>query len=250
MINNEAYLQRIFYDGPTSVSLQTVTQLQKAHVLHVPFENLDIHQKVPIELNIDHIYNKVINQHRGGFCYELNGLFYELLKCLGFEVRRISARVYHANEYAPEYDHLAIVATIDGKEYLTDVGFGEFTFSPLRLDTTELQHDERGTFRIDRYETFCYRVNKQEDNVWQSVYVFENRHREFREFEAMCRYHQTSPESPFTKSRLIKRPTCTGRITLTNDTLKISENGHPAEEKPVNGAEEFATYLDSYFGIR
>jgi len=250
MINNEAYLQRIFYNGPTSVSLQTVTQLQKAHLLHVPFENLDIHQQVPIRLDIDQIYSKVVNRQRGGFCYELNGLFYELLKSLGFEVRRISTRVYNDGEYGPEYDHLATVATIDGKEYLTDVGFGEFTFSPLQLDTTKPQHDERGTFRIDRYEEIYYRVSKLKDNVWKPLYIFENRHRKFNEFEAMCHYHQTSPESHFTQKRLITRPTNNGRITLTDDTLRITQNSQPAQEKPVNHPEEFATYLFSYFGIR
>jgi len=249
-INPDSYLERITYNEELTLSALLLSQLQKMHLLHIPFENLDIHRKIPIRLDVESIYNKIVLQQRGGFCYELNGLFYELLKHLGFKVRRISTRIYNNVEYGPEYDHLAIVATIDGKEYLTDVGFGEFTFSPLRLDTTELQHDERGTFRIDRYETFCYRVNKQEDNVWQSVYVFENRHREFREFEAMCRYHQTSPESPFTKSRLITRPTYNGRITLTDDTLKISQSGQATEEKPVNSPEEFATYLFTYFGIR
>ncbi|GET25409.1 arylamine N-acetyltransferase [Prolixibacter sp. NT017] len=246
----DSYLERIRYNERLTPSVLVLSQLQKMHLLHIPFENLDIHQNVPIELNIDHIYNKVIDQHRGGFCYELNSLFYELLKHLGFKVRRISARVYHDNEYAPEYDHLAIVATIDGKNYLADVGFGEFTFSPLQLDTTKPQNDERGTFRIDRYEEIYYRVSKQEGNVWQPVYIFENRQRELKEFEAMCQYHQTSPESPFTKSRLITKPTNNGRITLTDDTLKISQSGQATEEKPVNSPEEFASYLFTYFGIR
>jgi N-hydroxyarylamine O-acetyltransferase len=249
-MNAQTYLQRIHFTRPISISLHTLAQLQQAHLLHIPFGNLDIHNQIPIQLNTARIYDKVVTHRREGFCYELNGLFYELLKSLGFEVRRISTRVYNDGEYGPEYDHLAIVSTIDGEEYLADVGFGEFTFSPLLLNTTEPQHDARGIFRIDRYEEIYYRVSKQEDNRWKPVYIFENRHREFGEFEPMCRYHQTSPESHFTKNRLITRPTNNGRITLTDDTLRITQNGQPAQEKPVNGPEEFATYLFTWFEIR
>jgi N-hydroxyarylamine O-acetyltransferase len=248
-MNTKNYLRRIHYRGQTSVSVQTLTQLQKTHLLHVPFENLDIHQNVPIRLDVDQMYDKVVNRRRGGFCYELNGLFYELLKALDFEVRRISARVYHDGEYAPEYDHLVIVVTIDGEEYLTDVGFGEFAFAPLRLDTTDPQHDERGIFRVDRYKEIYYRVSKQENETWQPVYIFENKHREFQEFAAMCQYHQTSPDSHFTQKRMITLPTEHGRITLTDDSLKISRNQETTKEKPVNRKEEFDTLLFTYFGL-
>lgn len=249
-ISPHQYLERIIFNEKLTPSVLLLSQLQKTHLFNIPFENLDIRRNIPIRLDIESIYNKIVLQQRGGFCYELNGLFYELLKNLGFEVRRISARVYHDGKYAPEYDHLAIMAIIDGKEYFTDVGFGEFTFSPLQLDTTEPQHDERGTFRVDRYGEIYYRVTKQGNDVWQPVYIFENRHRKFKEFDAMCQYHQTSPESHFTKSSLITRPTNNGRITLTDDTLKITESGQPTEEKPVNCREEFATYLFTYFEIR
>ena len=247
-MNIETYLRRIQYNGETTVSLQTLTQLQKAHLLHIPFENLDIHQNVPIQLNTERIYNKVVNQHRGGFCYELNGLFYELLKALDFEVRRISARVYHDGEFAPEYDHLAIVVTIDGKEYLTDIGFGEFAFAPLLLNSKEIQHDARGDFRLDLFSGLTYRVLKLDNEVWKAVYVFENRHRAFEEFEKMCHYHQTDSRSHFTQNRLITRPTEEGRITLTNDVLKISRNGI-TKERSLSGKEEFGRLLSEYFNI-
>jgi N-hydroxyarylamine O-acetyltransferase len=247
-MNTKNYLRRIHYNGQTSVSLQTLTQLQKAHLLHGPFENLDIHRKVSIHLNTEAIYNKVVLQHQGGFCYELNGLFYELLSELGFKTRRISVRVLHHGKYAPEYDHLAVVVSIDGTDYLTDVGFGEFAFAPLQLDTTAPQHDERGIFRIDRYKEIYYRVNKQEKEVWQPVYIFENKHREYQEFEAMCQYHQTSPDSHFTQKRMITLPTDGGRITLTDDLLTISRKQEMTQEKPVNSKEEFNTLLFTYFG--
>jgi arylamine N-acetyltransferase len=87
------YFERVHYNGAIVPTLQLLNTLQKLHLLNVPFENLDIHYKVPIELNLTNIFEKVINKRRGGFCYELNGLFYKLLRSIGFHVKMVSARV-------------------------------------------------------------------------------------------------------------------------------------------------------------
>ena len=89
------YLDRIKYSGGLEPSLDLLKKLQKNHLLNIPFENLDIHFKVAIKLNIDRIYEKIVQNNRGGFCYEINGLFYELLRSIGFKAKRISARVYN-----------------------------------------------------------------------------------------------------------------------------------------------------------
>src|SRR5256885_12239222 len=93
-MNIEAYLQRIGYQGSLVPNEQTLRALQLAHLYAVPFENLDIGLQRPIVLDLDLIFDKVVNQRRGGFCYELNGLFGELLKSLGFGVQMLSAGVY------------------------------------------------------------------------------------------------------------------------------------------------------------
>ena len=100
--NRKKYLERIKYSGRLEPNLDLLKKLQKNHLLNVPFENLDIHNQIPIELNIDRIYEKIVQNNRGGFCYELNGLFYELLLSLDFNAKRVSARVYiKDNEYKP-----------------------------------------------------------------------------------------------------------------------------------------------------
>ena len=123
----EKYFKRLKYKGPAIASLELLEQLQQLHLLHIPFENLDIHWKIPIELDTNKIFDKIVNKKRGGFCYELNGLFHELLVTLGFETRMISARVYDRNtkEFGREYDHLAIIVRIEENEWLADAGFGE-----------------------------------------------------------------------------------------------------------------------------
>lgn len=222
--NKEKYLRRIKYSENIEPNLNTLRKLQKAHLLNIPFENLDIHNNVSIDLSIQKIFDKIVNQNRGGFCYELNGLFYELLLALGFDAIRVSARVYGQNKgYGKEFDHLAIIVTINNTKYLTDVGFGEFTFEPLKIKLGIIQKDERGNYLIDKFDKSYFRVNKVEDNQKYPEYIFRDKERAFHEFEKMCIYHQTSPDSHFTSKRLITLPTENGRITISGSTLKIKE---------------------------
>lgn len=173
-MNTENYLNRIKYSGPLEPSLVVLKQIQKHHLLNVPFENLDIHNNVPIELSIDKIFDKIVNQNRGGFCYELNGLFYELLIALGFNAIRVSARVYDQNNgYGKEFDHFAIIVSINNTDYLTDVGFGEFAFEPLELHLGLIQNVERGAYLIDKFENEYFRVNKIQRGKPIPEYIFK-----------------------------------------------------------------------------
>lgn len=249
-MNKDAYLTRIGYEGALPPSIEVLKQLQKNHLLNIPFENLDIHFGNPIELDIDRIYRKVVDNKRGGFCYELNGLFYELLVALGYKAKRISARVFDSkNGYSKEYDHLTIVVEIDGDEYLTDVGFGEFTFAPLKVEPDTIQHDERGNFMIDMLDENWIRVSKIEGKQVVPQYIFKNIDRAFSEFSQMCQYHQTSPESHFTQKRLISRPTENGRITITGNRLKIKA-GEGVTETELEDEESFDRELWNHFNVR
>src|SRR5882762_11252525 len=92
----KAYLQRINYLGSLVPTAQTLRELQVAHLQTVPFENLSIHSAEPIILDDDALFEKIVVRRRGGFCYELNGLFAALLRDLGFEVKMLSAQVAKA----------------------------------------------------------------------------------------------------------------------------------------------------------
>ena len=248
-MNINRYISRINYTGNLNPNLAVLNALQKSHLLHIPFENLDIHYHKPINLSIDSIFDKIINQNRGGFCYELNGLFYALLISLGFDAKRVSARVYDQSKgYGPEYDHMAIVVNIEGTEYLTDVGFGEFTFGPLVLKEGLVQHDERGVFKIEKYKNDYLMVSQIEGAQVTPAYIFKNSDRKLMEFNPMCLFHQTSPDSHFTGKKLITRPTENGRITISGNNLKITKNNTVLEhiEFPL---ELFGEKLSAYFYI-
>src|SRR3954469_25022236 len=105
-----AYLDRIQYRGSLDAHRETLRGLHLAHLLHVPFENLSIHAKEPIVLNDAALFEKIVTRRRGGFCYELNGLFGMLLSNLGFKVSKLSAQVANdAGQFSPEFDHMTLL---------------------------------------------------------------------------------------------------------------------------------------------
>ena len=231
-MNIKDYIKRIHYKGDLIQSLSVLKELQTGHLLNIPFENLDIHYGNRITLDMDKIYRKVVENNRGGFCYELNGLFNKLLKMIGFETKIVSARVYDSKreDFGKEYDHLAIIVTLDQEKYLVDVGFGEFAFHPLKLDMNIAQADPRGNFIIEEYKHDYYKVSKIENNTKSTEYIFTEVERDINEFIEMCNYHQTSPDSHFTQKKLITRPTKSGRITMTGTTVKITTYGKTTKE--------------------
>ncbi len=248
--NLKGYLERIGLHGhelpPGPVLLST---LQRRHLLSVPFENLDIHWKRPIVLDTERFYKKVIGEGRGGFCYELNGLFNELLKGLGFKTRLVSARVFSADSgLGPEFDHAAIMVSFGDTEYLTDVGFGDFTTEPLRFVLDEEQTDEAETFVIRRGKNDQLEVIKRVGDEWKSQYVFTDIERGLAEFAEMCDVQQFSAESHFTQGKVCSMLTDTGRKTLTDKKFIVTTNGQKTETV-VGSAEEFDRILLREFGI-
>jgi N-hydroxyarylamine O-acetyltransferase len=234
-------------NGALRPDVTTLKMLQRKHLLNVPFENLDIHWKRPIVLDEKKFYEKIVSGRRGGFCYELNGLFNVLLRSVGFETRLISARVFNGKEFGPEFDHAAIIATIDGEDYLTDVGFGSFTTGPLRFVDAE-QNDAAGVFVIRERDDKYFEVSKRNDGDWTPEYIFRDAARELSEFEEMCDFQQYSPDSHFTKGKLCSIMTDDGRKTLTDKSFIVTTNGDKNESR-VSSDAEFYDLLEREFGI-
>ena len=120
------YLKRIGLGSPLPPTAQTLSAIHWAHLHTVPFENLSICPlEQPFTLDIPAIYEKVVGQNRGGFCFELNGLLSVLLESLGYEVERMAAQFSDADDPDP-FDHLVLVVTVsaDGSRWYVDVGAG------------------------------------------------------------------------------------------------------------------------------
>src|SRR5437763_9773497 len=124
-MNVTAYLERINYHGPTAPTAETLGELHRAHMLAVPFENLDIHLGREIVLDDERLYAKIVERRRGGFCYELNGAFAALLRSLGFSVKKLAAGVARADgTFGPLFDHMALVVELE-ERWPASVGFGD-----------------------------------------------------------------------------------------------------------------------------
>ncbi|MCC6329537.1 MAG: arylamine N-acetyltransferase [Acidobacteria bacterium] len=247
-MNVRAYLERLGLEPDHLEPNEEVLRLlQRKHLLTVPFENLDIHWKRPIILDTERFYEKIVINRRGGFCYELNGLFNELLKALGFQTRLISARVFKGTEYGPEFDHAAIIVTIGDDEYLTDVGFGDFTTEPLRFSLGAEQQDTSGFFIIRRFDDEYFDVTKRDGDDWKSEYIFQDIPRELSEFTEMCDFQQYSPDSHFTKGKLCSILTESGRKTVTD--MKFTTTSHGTRETIDITSEDFDRVLEGAFYI-
>jgi N-hydroxyarylamine O-acetyltransferase len=246
----KAYLDRIGLGGE-SITLDGagLARLQRQHLLNIPFENLDIHWKRPIVLDTERFFRKIVERGRGGFCYELNGLFNELLSSIGFKTHLVSARVSTGDgNFSNEYDHAAIIVQAGGGEYLADVGFGTFTAGPLKLVLNEEQEDGTGIYIIRERTDPYLMVMKKEGGDWKAEYTFMPIARELAEFAGMCDFHQTSPESHFTRGKVCSLMTATGRKTLTDKKLIVTRLAKKTEAD-VGSEEEFEEILEREFGI-
>jgi len=228
---------------------ETLRQLHLAHLLRVPFENLSIHAQQPIVLDDAALFEKIVVRRRGGFCYELNGLFSALLRELGFAVSRLSAQVANdTGEFSRDFDHMTLLVELNRRRWLADVGFGDSFIEPLPFDTGEYRQREY-RYRIMPTDDKRFVLERaQQDSEWKAQYRFSLTPYQYDDYAEMCRYHQTSPESHFTRQKICSRLTPAGRISLSDMRLITTENDSRTERE-VKSREEYAELLRNAFGI-
>jgi N-hydroxyarylamine O-acetyltransferase len=234
------YLARIGAARPDRADDDALRLLQLRHLLTVPFENLSVHLGEAIVLDDGALVAKIVDRHRGGFCYELNGAFAALLSALGYEVAFLAARVHGANGLGIPYDHMVLRVG----DWLVDVGFGSHSHYPLRADVRADQVDPGGTFRVDTTPDGDLEVFKNGEPQYRAW----SRPQALRDFAAGCWWHQTCPESHFTQSLVCSLTTEDGRLTLTGRTLIRTVAGQRREEVLGGDAPVLEAYR-THFGI-
>lgn len=248
MFEPKEYLNRIGYAGPFEASFETLAALQLTHLRTVPFENLDIHLGRPIVLDVDLLFDKVVRRRRGGFCYECNGLFAELLRAAGFRVTMLSAGVANGKGgFGPDFDHMTLRVDLD-EPWLVDVGFGDSFQQPLRLQESIKQSDSRKEYRFIRQNETWVLEEREDDAEWKPQFRFTLQPRRLSDYADMCHYHQTSPESSFTRKRICSLATPQGRISLSEWKL-ITTTGGVREERELPNEGEYLQALQTLFGI-
>ena len=253
----QSYLDRINYSGDTTPTIENLNRIHEAHLLTVPFENLDIHLGRPIKLDKARIFRKIVGDRRGGFCYEMNGLFSWLLEQLGYDVTLLSSRSVGADgTLGIEHDHLMlqVKCPADSAEqanipWLTDIGWGDNFHTPKRLDQMGVEQDDGlRLYKIEEAEDgFFIMSQRNYEEVWEKQYRFSLRPHHYSEYAKACHHHQTSPDSHFPKKRVCTMATPNGRITLSDDKIIITASGVKHAETIT--ADQFDPLLKKHFGI-
>jgi N-hydroxyarylamine O-acetyltransferase len=248
MTDLDVYRDRLGVPGPLRPDLATLRALHVAHLRTVPFENASVLFGQPIELDQDQFVHKLGIEARGGFCYELNGAFERLLRSVGFEVACLEARGHETEgRLGPRFDHLALRVTLD-EPWLVDVGFGYSFVEPLRLIAGIEQTDPIGTFRLREVDGELDLDWRHRDGRWVPHYRLDPVPHDLAEFAETCRYHQTAPDSPFTRGWNCVVLTATGAITLS-DRHYIATDGSARDERDLTD-DDVADVLATSFGVR
>lgn len=208
-----------------------------------------IHAGEPIVLEDGALFEKVVRRRRGGFCYELNGLFAALLRALGFDFAMLSAEVANGEgEFGPEFDHMALLVTLS-ERWLADVGFGDLFREPLRLDERAEQIQSQRAYLIEEAgDGRLILMQRSEGGEWKAQYRFHLEPHVYADYAGMSRHHQTSPESHFTQRRICSLATEEGRATLSEMRL-ITTKGGERQERELVDEREYAEVLHEHFGI-
>lgn len=254
MLDLDAYFRRIDYHGPRTPSLDTLAGLMHAHVCAVPFENLDVLLGRPIDLTPEAIADKIVTRRRGGYCFEQNGLFLEVLREIGFDVMPLSARVRYQRprDFTPARTHLFLKVTIGRTPWAADVGIGNLSLTaPIRLDMEDAEqatpHEARRVIPVDG--RLFHQARLGDD--WHDVLEFTGEAMPPIDRELANWYTSTHPQSHFRSRLVAARGLANGeRLTLVNRELSHRDRSGQASVSRVASPEALLHLLCDRFGLR
>lgn len=247
----EKYLQRINTAYLNCEDFEYLKRLHENHLLSIPFENMDVRLGAELKLDFEHLYNKIVVHNRGGLCFELNYLFSWLLASLGYRVRIAAASVFDPKigEFENGFDHMVLLVQLS-HTYLVDVGFGDCFRIPIALTGDPIE-DISGTYRIRKMqsEEAFYCLQKHNHNMWNNVYKFTTQRRGISDFHQYLKHVTTSPQSYHANHTLCSIATTSGRVTLTDFNLTITENRNKKKTE-IDTDEEFENLLNHHFNVK
>jgi N-hydroxyarylamine O-acetyltransferase len=245
--NLERYLSRIGYTGDTSVDFETLRKMMRCQLFSVPFENLDVQAgKVP-SLVPEELYRKIVECRRGGYCYELNGVFAMALSTIGFSYTFVAARPMTYAVRRPK-THMALIVSIDDEQWLCDLGFGGYGIrEPLNLRW--LDHDTRqghDVFRLSKVSDRDYLLQSLVDGEWKNLYEFNLCQQEWVDFEPANWLNATHPDSIFVQGLIVVMQHPSGKTILAGDRFR-SVSGGTVEERIVSREDVPELLLERFF---
>ena len=247
----EAYLRRINYTGSRELTGETLDAVIRAHITSVPFENLTCceFQEVP-SLDPQDLYVKVVENHRGGYCFELNTALHHLLMGMGFDAYPVSVRIVRNEGPLGPFVHKGvIVRTPDGKRWYCDVGFGG-PGPRGAVEISEREQDIHGdTVRCQFLEYENVLIQSKKDDGWGNVFRFCLFPSEEVDFLPLNFYISGKPGQGFRARRMINLTLPNGSKALTNDHYTCRIDGQVVEERDVTDRQELKKLLREEFGL-
>jgi N-hydroxyarylamine O-acetyltransferase len=245
-----AYLDRIAFTGAIRPDRATLAAISKAHLLAIPYENLDVQLGRPLTIAPATAYDRIVRRgRRGGWCYEMNGLFGWALGEIGFEVSRLASGVARSMKGDVAIgNHLVLRVDMDEGPILADVGLANGPLGPYPI--------AEGAFSI---EGFDYRLERLEDGYWR----FHNHPQgmapnfDFKDDDAdedalarTCVALQTDPQSPFLQNLVCVRFADGGR-RQNHLRGRVLKHVTPEEtrERVLETADDLLATLEQDFGI-
>lgn len=228
--------------------MATVAEMMRCQLYTVPFENLDVQAGKVVSLVPEAIVEKIIGRKRGGYCYEVNGLFAMALASLGIEYRFVAARPMFYPHRRPK-THMAIVLRLKGEEWLCDLGFGSYGIrSPMRMGELDVEvKQDFDSFMLGKTSGNEYLLKALVEGEWVSQFAFDLSPQEWIDFEPANYLNSTHPDAIFVKKLLVVLHDREGRKILFGDTLKTVKNGQ--SEQQFIAREHRDLILSSVFGL-
>ena len=240
----DKYLKRIGFRGTAKKDLPSLNALVQAQLTHVPFENLDIWSRGACPgLDLADLYEKIVVQNRGGYCFELNTLFRHLLEYLGFEAYQAVSSLVNEDGTAHPAAHNVIVCTLDGQDYLIDVGFG----GPVPFGAMPLQEGAWENFKL-RMQNGMWYLDRWEEGGYRPSIRFRAVPASPEELIPLNFYISQKPDSHFRHRLNVSKKQPDGSIhRLLGDRLHVCTADGVVDTQVTHG--EIPEILLEHFGI-
>ena len=247
----EAYFRRIGFEGTAGPSLETLRALHVLHPHAISFENLDPFLGRAVQLEPLTLQQKLVGSRRGGYCFEHNLLFKQVLEQMGFQVTGLAARVLmnRPEGAITPRGHMLSRVTLGGEDWLVDVGFGGLTqTAPLRLQPGIEQETPHGPFRVTTKDD-DFMVEAFAGGAWRALYRFDLQHQHDVDYIASNYFLSASPDSHFRTTLILARALPDRRYALRNNQLSIHHLGRASEHRRFVSANELADAVDELFDL-
>lgn len=247
------YLARIDHGGPVEPDLATLAALHAAHVKAIPFEGMDPLLGRPVHIDLTSVQAKLVDNRRGGYCFEQNALFKAALDHIGFTVTGLGARVrWMAPPDSPlgPKTHMLLKVELPEGPHIADVGFGACVMdAPLRFETGIEQRTAMGTYRISESDG-RFLISAKQPQGWRTMYVFDLAPQIQSDYELGNYFTSTSSFVPFTSNLVLERVEADKRYKLANRRLTIeARDGQVRTERSIDTACELGEVLHEIFDV-